>query len=117
MNIKEFYEQSGSDYEGTLARLLTVERIVKFVYRFKDAPDFANMCEAIDANDIEASFRGSHTLKGMCANMGFTKLYNSSSELCEEYRNGNPSEKAAELYERTKADYNELISLIDQIDQ
>ena len=44
------------------------------------------------ASDRDTAFRASHTLKGLCLNLGFTPLAKVSSELCEALRPGTFSE-------------------------
>ena len=39
------------------------------------------IADGIEAKDAETAFRGAHTLKGVCLNLGFQKLYEVSAEL------------------------------------
>ena len=44
------------------------------------------IADGIEAKDAETAFRGAHTLKGVCLNLGFQKLYEVSAELTEALR-------------------------------
>ena len=52
----------------------------------------------------EEAFRAAHTIKGVCQNLGFTVLGDSSSRLTDALRNG-WSEEAGPLVQQVKADY------------
>ena len=39
--------------------------------------------DGIEKKDAELAFRGAHTLKGVCSNLGFSKLCDLSSQLTE----------------------------------
>ena len=39
--------------------------------------------DGIETQDAELAFRGAHTLKGVCMNLGFQTLYEVSRELTE----------------------------------
>ncbi len=112
MTVKEFYDSIGGNYEDAKGRLITDERIKKFALRFPASTDYQEMIDAIAANDYETAFRASHTLKGVCLNLAFAKLAGSSSILCDQYRNGAPSQDVTPLLNEVKADYKALISAL-----
>ena len=58
------------------------------------------------AQDVEAAFRGAHTLKGVAANLGLTGLQKTSSELTEALRTRNWPENLEELMTAVTAEYN-----------
>ena len=63
----------------------------------------------MENKNFEGAFRGAHTLKGVCQNLSFDRLYEVSHELTELLRDrtgeqpGIPEamEKGAEVYEMT----------------
>ena len=71
--------------------------VEKFARKFLDDPSYQTLVETMDKADYEEAFRAAHTLKGVCANLGFTQLFKVSSDLTEELRGGNPD--AAKLPE------------------
>lgn len=83
MSIRECYEMLGGEYEEVLSRLRSEERIKKYVTKFLTDPSFEMLADALAQGDMETAFRGAHTLKGVCQNLGFTRLYRSSCQLTE----------------------------------
>lgn len=88
MNLKEFYAAIGGDYEGTVARFLTEERVKRFVLKFENDPSYDYLFESLKSGDVDGAFRAAHTLKGVCQNLGFDRLYEISSEITEILRAG-----------------------------
>ena len=84
MTIRECYEKTGSDYESIL-----------------------------EAKDGERAFRAAHTLKGVCINLGFDRLYNVSAELTEKLR-GREIEESEELFEQVEKEYHALTAVLKQ---
>lgn len=83
MNIRECYEKMGANFDEVLQRLGSESFIQRFAVRFLDDTSFQMIKDGIAENDAELAFRGAHTLKGVCSNLGFTKLYEESSRLTE----------------------------------
>mgnify|MGYP000290853416 FL=1 len=48
----------------------------------------SQLTQAMDAGDVETAFRAAHTLKGICANLGFKSLFEVSYEITEALRAG-----------------------------
>ena len=82
MTIKECY------YEDVLKRLMNEARIQKFALMFKKDPSMSQLTQAMDAGDVETAFRAAHTLKGICANLGFKSLFEVSYDITEALRAG-----------------------------
>lgn len=114
MSLKECYSMMGGNYEDVLARFRNEALIQKFVLKFLKDPTFAALCSSIEAENQEEAFRAAHTLKGVCQNLGFTRLYESSSKLTEALRNGQ-CVNAADLMHIVDADYRQTISAIETI--
>lgn len=110
MTLKEFYSQIGGDYEGTKARFLTEERMLKFALKFETDPSFSCLNEALKEGRIQDAFRAAHTLKGVCQNLGFDALYRISAEATEVLRAGNVL--SAELLNGVKTEYGKVIAAI-----
>lgn len=88
MELHEFYEKAGGDYETVLRRLSSPRLIQKFVCKFAGDPSYQMLKEALEMRDIETAFRAAHTLKGTAANLGLDKLADAASRLTEVLRNG-----------------------------
>ena len=107
MTIQECYQSLGGDFVSVQQRLPSVNLIRRFITKFLDDGSFAELCHHVDAGDRQEAFRAAHTLKGVCANLGFNRLMSSASSLTELLRSegtGIPQEAFA-LLEQVKADY------------
>lgn len=111
MNLKECYAALGGDYESVVARLMTEKLAAKFVLKFLDDSSYENLCRALEEHHAEEAFRAAHTIKGICQNLSFTGLYESSSTLTEALRGGN-LEEALKLFPQVQADYEQTVSAI-----
>ena len=80
MTIRECYEKTGSDYESILKRFGSEAMIQRFALKFLKDGSFSDLKNALEAKDGERAFRAAHTLKGVCINLGFDRLYNVSAE-------------------------------------
>lgn len=115
MNLREIYNMMGGDYDDVLERLMSEERIVKYLNKFKENTDYADLVRTLGDKDFETAFRHSHNLKGMCLNLGMTQLYQSSSALCEILRCGAPAIDTTPLLNDVKRDYDRVIDAINAI--
>ena len=86
MTIQECYAQLGGSFED-VSTLLPSQRLVeKFVAKFPNDDSYDTLCEAMARQDRTEAFRAAHTLKGVAANLGFSRLTNSASQLTEALR-------------------------------
>lgn len=88
MTVRECYELIGGDYEDVLGRLLSEARVQKFALMFLKDPSIGQLRNAMESGNCENAFRAAHTLKGICANLGFTSLWEKSSDITELLRAG-----------------------------
>ena len=107
MTIQECYKKMGADYQEVLGRLYNEAMICKFVRMFLQDDSFQILEEALRRGDVKEAFRGAHTLKGVCQNLGFSNLYAPTYTLTETLRAGQLEgtqeqfAKVAEQYKRT----------------
>lgn len=116
MTIKDFYLAAGGSYEEALGRLMNDARILKYLRKLSQMPDYADMIAAIGKEDWETGFRASHNLKGMALNLSLGRLATSSSELCETMRHGKPNTDITALTEEVKKEYAEVLAMIETIE-
>ena len=114
MDIKACYKEFGGDYEDVYLRLMSDERIERFVKKFVELDDCAAMLTALEAGDYKTAFLKAHDLKGTSSGLGMTKLYKSSSRLCEALRGGEPSEDVHSLSEQVRIDCGAIISAVEK---
>lgn len=113
MNVEAFYAAIGGDFEGMMGRMRAKERVLRFVRRFPADGSFALLEDSLAKEDVKEAFRAAHTLKGVCQNLGFDRLYQSSAALTEALRPG--AERMADvpaLLEKTREDYRQVVEAI-----
>ncbi len=116
MTVKQCYEAMGANYEEVESRLRTEERIKKFLLKVLNDKSYDLLCTSIEQNNMEEAFRAAHTLKGISQNLSLTILYNSSSVLSDVLRDSQKyDEKAAELFEQVKKDYEKVTEAIKKL--
>ncbi len=104
MTLQECYENLGGNYQEVCSRLPSEKFIQKFVLKFLNDKSFQLLQDSWNQGNDEEAFRASHTIKGMCQNLSFALLQESSSALTEALRNGRSPEAPA-LYEKVCEDY------------
>lgn len=116
MTLQECYEKLGGNYEDVSGRLPSAKLIEKFMGKFLEDESFSLLCEAFEAKNKDEVFRMAHTLKGVCGNLGFSRLMKSSSVLTEKFRGGEGvfDAETAEMLEEIKVDYQCTIDAISE---
>lgn len=114
MTLQECYAQLGADFEGTLGRLCNERLVGRFALAFLEDNSFSSLKKALEEENYEEAFRSAHTLKGICLNLGFTRLREVSEQLTEALRNGKKPEDNT-LYEKAEAEYSRTVSLLKEL--
>ncbi len=115
MTVQECYDLMGASYSDVISRLLTDERVKKYLIKFQNNNVMESLTTAVQEKDYEQVFLHSHNLKGICLNLGLTELGHSSSELCESVRGGEARQDTAPLFEQVQKDYERVSSAIRQL--
>lgn len=111
MYLKDCYKKFGGDFDAVLGRLRREQTVLKFVYKFLDDKSF-NLFEAsMDNKDYAEALRAVHTLKGICQNLAFTRLFHSSSLVTKALKE-NDWNKAVDMRPQLSKDYREIIDVI-----
>lgn len=111
MTLKECYNAIGGDYESVVARLMTESLVQKFMLKFLDDASYDTLLSSLESGNYEEAFRAAHTIKGICQNLGFTKLFDAVEPLTEALRGGSaPADKS--LVDRFCEDYSQTVSVI-----
>ena len=107
MTMRECYEVIGGNYEAVLGRLHSEALIQRFTLKFLEDQSYLQLKQALENKNFEDAFRSAHTLKGVCQNLSFDRLYEVSNELTELLRDrtgaqpgiSEAMEKVTEVYE------------------
>ena len=106
MSLQECYSALGGSYEEVLSRLSSERLVKKFALKFLTDPSYDLLVRSMGSEDWPEAFRAAHTIKGVCANLGFDVLLASSEALTEALRDGRPPQPGeADLIARVEADY------------
>ena len=114
MTLKECYTALEGDYEGVLSRLRSEKMVQKFVLKFLNDKSHELLVSSMETGNYEEAFRAAHTIKGVCQNLSFTKLYESSHLLTENLRAGYGAD-TDELVQRVEADYRQTVAAIEAL--
>ena len=114
MTIQECYQKLGGEFAQVEKRLPSVSLVRKFIIKFLDDDSYSKLCLAVQNGQREEAFRAAHTLKGVSANLGFSRLLTSAGALTELLRSGAETipMDAAALLEEVKQDYERTVSAI-----
>ena len=116
MTVEKCYEVMKGDYKDVLSRLVTDERIKKFLIKMLSDPSFVQLCDAMDKKNMEDAFRAAHTLKGISKNLALTALASSSGNLTEALRNKHEYDDEIEsLMKKVRKDYALTLACIQML--
>jgi len=105
MEAREVYLELGEDYEEVKGRLVTDERITKYLKKFAEGGSIADIHGFLADENYEEAFRLVHTAKGMAMNMGLAKLTGVTSDLCEELRGGKPDKPIDDMITKVEEEF------------
>ena len=113
MTIEQCYAVIGGSYAEVSRRLPSRQLVEKFARKFPEDPSYAELIDAVVAGDRDTAFRAAHTLKGVAANLSFSRLCASARQLTELLR---PTDtippEASSLLEAVTRDYEATVSAI-----
>lgn len=116
MNLRDCYINLGGDYDEVLGRLRREQTIRKFLYKFPDDKNFHMLEVSMRHEDYEEALRAVHTLKGICLNLAFTRLYESSSLMTKALRAGD-HKKAVDMMPRLEKDYYQILNTVKEYER
>lgn len=116
MNLKECYEELGGNFDEVQKRLRKEEMIKKFVLKFLNDKSFENLINAVENHNYSDAFMAAHTLKGVCQNLSFERLFKSSNLITEALRGDNHDESLiSELVGKVTEDYRITAGAIEKL--
>lgn len=113
MNAEEFYALVGGNYELIKGRRWDTDKVKRFVKLFLGDESYTQLQAALESGDVDAAFNAAHTLKGVSANIAFTKLQASVSAVTEALR-AKDLEQGRQLNSTVVEDYAKTIETIKQ---
>ena len=116
MDLKECYAGLGGNYDEVMGRLRREQMVQKFVFKFLEDKSYALLEESMAAGHYEEALRAVHTLKGVCQNLSFTKLYETSNRMTGLLRGGQ-NEEAAQMMGQIGEDYAQTVRFIQEFRQ
>ncbi len=115
MSLETCYSALEGDYQTVYNRLNKNERIVKkFVLKFLEDPSYELLEKSLKEKDYKEAFRAAHTIKGICQNLSFTRLYTSINLLAEALRSETAvdTESLPELVQAVEKDYQVTVDAV-----
>lgn len=90
MTLQELYAEIDGNYEQA-RRTLRVDKLIdKHIRKLTTGGVIEGLLAAGTSMDATELFETSHAAKGVCGNLGLTKLADAASQISEEFRPGNP---------------------------
>ena len=115
MDIKKFYEETGSNYQAAISIMMNDSLIERMIKKFMDKNSYQAIIEAYEANNIPEVFAQAHSFKGVTGNLSLTRLFEVASILTEATRGkeeaniDNEIARLKEEYQRVEKVYKELL--------
>ena len=113
MDLRDCYNSFGGDFDEVLGRLRREQTVRKFVYKFLDDKSFDLFEAAMRDRDYGEALRAVHTLKGICQNLSFDRLYASSSLMTKALKE-NDFNKAVDMMPQLSNDYCQIINKVKE---
>ena len=118
MTMQECYKAIGGNYEAVLGRLHSEALIQRFTLKFLEDQSYLQLKQALENKNYEDAFRSAHTLKGVCQNLSFDRLYEVSHELTELLRDRTGEQPGIpEAMEKVTKEYEATIEEIKKLQE
>lgn len=113
--LKQELINNGVDYNALVKRFMNMDKMAeKFLLKFLADETMATYAQAVEANDADALFKATHTLKGVCGNLCINCILDIITSEVEVYRSGS-ADGAKETYDKVKAEYDKVCEIIKKI--
>lgn len=90
---------------------------VRFLKKLLNDTNVVELKQAVDAADWETAFRKAHNLKGVCANLGLTKLSRCFAAIVAELRGGAyTAQSVGALLDESLSEWEKTISCISKLE-
>lgn len=119
MQLKELPSFLEIDIKSSLEdRFMESEALyVRFLKKLLNDTNVVELKQAVDAEDWENAMRKAHNLKGVCANLGLTKLSRDFAAIVAELRSdAYTAQSVGSLLEKALIEWEKTINYIRQLD-
>ena len=110
MELKDFNNAIGENYDRLLSRLLSSDRIEKYLTIFFSDNNIEDLKTQINNNDFQSAIITAHSLKGVTSTLGFEHLASVICDLHGALKN-NETEKIGILCQRIVEEYERIYKL------
>ncbi len=108
MTLQELYQNIGGSYEQAL-RVLRMDRLLdKHIRKLPNNGVIDRLVDAGKKMDPTELFESAHAAKGVCGNLGLTKIADLASQVAEEFRPGNERKMSDDEVKQILARVDEL---------
>ena len=110
MELMDFYNAIGENSDLLLSRLLSSDRIEKYLTIFFSENSIEDLKTQVINNDFQSAINTAHTLKGVTSTLGFDRL---ASDICVIHGvlKNNETEKAGILCQKIVEEYERIYKL------
>ncbi len=118
MNLEEVAKALAIDLDASVARFAGNRTLyARFLKKFPDDQSMTQLQTAIEQKDSQALERSAHTLKGVCANLGLSRLADLASAVVSAVRNGDADSLYADtgLLNDCRKEYDRVCKLITEL--
>ena len=116
MTVRECYAALSADYDDMMERLESEQLIQMLALAFLKDDSFQMLEKGMQEENYDNAFLGAHTLKGVCANLGFSRLFEVTDEITEELRGGKKPQDET-LFVKVKEEYERTIALLSKLQE
>lgn len=116
MDLRDCYRDLGGNFDAVIGRLRREQTVQKFIYKFLDDKSYSLFETSIDNKEYDEALRAVHTIKGICQNLSFDRLFESSNLVTQALKE-NDYDKAIEMRPQLSKDYEQTIRAIEEYKQ
>lgn len=113
MTLQECYAIVGN-YTAVKGKLMSDRLIQTFLCKFLEDTSYSELVQCLAEGNYPGALHAVHTLKGVAANLGLTRLEQRSRAAEERLRPQRPCDLSAEL-EALEEEYNQVIAAIQAL--
>lgn len=115
MTLKQFYSIMGANYDDVLRRLGGEALMRKLLEMLLRDNNMAVLKESVENRDYDQAFRAAHTIKGVCMNLGLSRLSQSAIGITECLRSRGSWEEAVHMFSTLEREYIATINAVNDL--